>query len=187
MGCFLTATQNDLRQFNSTLKQMDRPPTPAEQIQINAAAIAQYLPFYLPSYLKSTIGSLSYDLGKAGEQIAEKVLEQTHNVKITERARAQGVDLRGTTGRGGEVVVEVKTSTQDKPFHQLLGQGYGYKQCSDPWLKHVGVENPSEVRVLGVHIDPRRETVSIFQRTDNTGNSWRCVRRDVPLSEFDLS
>ena len=104
---------------------------------------------------------------------------------ITAIAKAQGPDIYARAANNTEVVVEVKTSVQDKPFEKLLQPGYGHKQCSDGWLKAVGVD-PDSVRVLGVHIDMEKETVSIYQRANGDATQWTCLVRDKSLSAFKL-
>jgi fructose-1,6-bisphosphatase/sedoheptulose 1,7-bisphosphatase-like protein len=183
MGCVLTMTEKDLKQIKQTQRSS---PQTAKQILKTAAVLAEMAPSALPYYLKQTIGQASHQMGKVGEQIAARVLEQSRDLRVVEMAKAQGVDIK-MQGKGQiSVAVEVKTSVQGKPFNQLLGEGYGHKQCSDGWLKAVGV-NPTQITVMGVHINPETETVSVYQRQDSGATQWRCIMRDAPLSRFNIS
>jgi len=137
----------------------------------------------LPYYLSSIIGKASCEIGKVGEQIGTKILEDVMDLRVVEVTNAQGVDIKAQDKVGSLVAVEVKTSMQDKNFSQLLGKGYGHKQCSNGWLKAVGV-NPNQVTVLGIHINPQSETFTIYQRMDNKAKDWNSIMSDVPLSQF---
>lgn len=199
MGCFLLITRRDLRQLRDRLRKPGAPMRPArqqpskiaskeERVRRTLIGLAKADPSLmvplLPYYTKLVGIRYASEVGKAGEQVAETVLEKSQQVKVVERTTGKGVDLKAR-GPGGKVIVaEVKTSTlEDKPFDQLLEDGYGHKQCSDGWLKAVGVD-PSKARVLGVRINPERETVSLYRRRDRGANQWRCIMRDAPLSEF---
>lgn len=183
MGCFLLITEKDFSQVRQGPRQSASPQT---QLARTVLGLAKYAPSILPYYLSRTAGKASYEMGKIGEQIAEKVLEQSQGLRIVERATGKGVDIKAQRGASTSVAVEVKTSTDDKPFGQLLGRGYGHKQCSDGWLKAVGVD-PTQATVMGVHINPHRETVSIYRRVDSNADQWCCVMRDAPLSRFNIS
>ena len=187
MGCFLTTTEKDLKQMKQRLSGHNHKSTVSveEQFQRTVATLATYLPSALPVYLKYTAGRTSYEMGKLGETVAEKVLEQSMNLKIVERTKAQGVDLKATGKGGTSVTIEVKTSVQKKSFRSLLGTGYGHKQCSDGWLKAVGVD-PSKTEILGIHINPETERVTVYRRDDSSATSWTPIIKDAPLSKFNF-
>lgn len=188
MGCFLVTTQRDLGQIKSRIKSgQDNHSRFSQSNQVIANTLALYSvsPILGKIYLKSEVGRALYEVGKAGEQIAERVLQQEMAIKITHTTKAQGTDLRGLTRGLSEVAVEVKTSGTEKAFESHLGHGYGYKQCSDGWLKSVGVD-PSNTRILGVLIDTQKETVSIYRRVDENAQSWKCLLNNAPLSKYNL-
>lgn len=135
--------------------------------------------------MKSNFGSAVYSTGKEGERVAAQVLEQHQNLTIHRITKGKGVDIDASSRGGGRVVVEVKTSMSGKPFHEHLGEGYGYRQCSDDWLKKVKVD-PATTTVMGVHIDPIKNTVSLYRRIDGNAESWKCLLRNAPLSEFNI-
>lgn len=187
MGCFLTTTDRDLSQMKQRMAQQSRTSQSSliKQYAQTITSIAKHNPALLPYFLKHSGGKFNYEMGKLGEQVAEKVLEQSMDLKIIQRATAQGVDIKAEWSGQTSVSVEVKTSVQEKSFDKLLGTGYGHKQCSDPWLEAVGID-PEQALVLGVHINPERETVSIYRRTDGAAQNWAPVIRDAPLSRFNL-
>ncbi len=135
--------------------------------------------------MKSDLGFAVYSTGKEGERVAAQILEQHQNLTIHKITKGKGVDIDAVSRGGGRVVVEVKTSTSGKPFHEHLGNGYGYRQCSDDWLKEVRVD-PATTTVMGVHIDPIKNTVSLYRRVDSNAESWKCLLRNAPLSEFNI-
>ena len=192
MGCFLVTTEKDLNQMKQRVQQqvVAKKSTQTKAIQKfvqTATILAEQAPSTLPYYLKRTSGMASYEMGKLGEQIAEKVLEEREGLKIVERATVRGVDIQAERPDKTCVEVEVKTSVQDKSFSQLLGMGYGHKQCSDGWLHAVGINpDPAQTDVLGVHINPDKETVTIYRRLDGTANNWRRISHNLPLSQFKL-
>lgn len=141
----------------------------------------------LQGNIRSDIGAHYLSRGKTGERVAAQILEQHENLIIHKEriARAQGVDVPGRSHYGGAVVAEVKTSASDKDFSRLLGKGYGHRQCSDGWLEALNVD-PAQTKVMGVHINPNTLTVSIYRRVDPDARVWKCVARNLPLSDFDI-
>lgn len=188
MGCFLTTTRRDLGQIKSRMRSggSGRHGDPRQNPYVaNFLALNSISPVLGNIYLKKETGRVAYESGKQGEEIAEKILDQEMAIKITQRTKAQGPDLGGFTRGLSEISVEVKTSASGKPFEALLGKGFGHKQCSDGWLEHHGVD-PSNTRILGVHIDPIKQTVSIYRRVDSSAETWKCLMRNAPLSKYSL-
>lgn len=142
--------------------------------------------------IKSKLGGYFHSRGKIGERIAAQVLEQYKNLTIykDQIARTRGVDVRGRSKSGGAVVAEVKTTSSDEDFGQLLGKGYGHRQCSDEWLKEVNKKNKdfdlTRTEVMGVRINPDTMTVSIYRRIDADAKTWKCIARNLLLSDFNI-
>lgn len=188
MGCFLTTTRRDLGQIKSRMRSgggRSRWTPKPNPYMANFLALSSINPILGNIYIQKESGRVYHESGKIGERMAEKILEQEMAIKITQRTNAQGPDLGGFTRGLSEVSVEVKTSRRDEPFEKLLGTGHGHKQCSDGWLKHHGVD-PSNTRILGVHIDPIKETVSIYRRVDGDAEIWKCLMRNAPLSKYNF-
>lgn len=183
MGCFLTCTKKDLDQLKQRI--ISRQTSPEVILRKTVASLAKNAPSLLPTYLKYIGGKASYEMGKLGEQVAARIIEQDLGYKVTQIARAQGVDIKVVGPGKSCLAIEVKTSAQNKSFNSLLGEGHGHKQCSDGWLHAVGVD-PSKTEVVGVQINPDRETVSIYTRADSEANEWKPMIRDAPLSQFDV-
>lgn len=131
------------------------------------------------------------------EPIAANILVQSGYLDGGQKfavTRARGVDIQGRTITNTQVMVEVKFSTQDKDFGKMMNKGVykddvhpeGYRQMSDGWLGKVSGEfNPSQTNILGVHINPLKETVTIYRRMDADATKWKALVTK-PLSEFDL-
>ncbi|MBU1181113.1 MAG: hypothetical protein KKF00_02905 [Proteobacteria bacterium] len=138
--------------------------------------------------------------GEIGEEIAAEVLIQTKYLDGTQRViipKSRGFDIRGYDRVRNTVIVEVKTGYSGKPFAAMLDTGVyksdskdgkGFRQMSNGWLKAVKEERNLEfdldkVRVLGVHIDPNKQMVSLFRRVDEDATQWKQLMRK-PLSDF---
>jgi hypothetical protein len=185
MGCLNPTTQNDLYQMRNHISKGSAAPAADNEFVQTAAFLSKHMPSIVPQFIKSSYGNSIRDIGKMGEQVAEKVLEQELGLKIVGRTNSQGPDLKATAPGFSDITVEVKTSIQEKSFSQLLGRGYGHKQCSDGWLKSVNVD-PSQTKVLGVHIDPDKGTATIYQRLDAEAHNWRVLMKDISLAQLDL-
>jgi len=149
----------------------------------------QILLSMIPYLLKKRVGQLNYMLGKHGEKVAAKILEDYAGVTITALASAQGVDVYGSQkGNHKFIAAEVKTSNTDKHFSKLLNRAYGgHIQCSNGWLKAVGISDPDSVDVFGVLINPETEKCMIYRRLDSTAENWEPIRTDwFPLTDFNL-
>lgn len=130
------------------------------------------------------------------EPIAASILQQSgyleHIGKIT---RSKGVDIIGTSKAGQTVIVEVKLSGSSKDFGRRLKSGVykdddhpdGMRQGSDSWIQRTTPDvDVTTAHVLGVHIDPFKQTVSVCRRVDNEARVWKPLF-EAKLSEFDLS
>lgn len=165
-----------------------RPTT--ERMGYELAALTVVAPYLVPTYVNKTSnsagGAWNYAEGKLSEQIAGEILakDPEFGLKITKITKSTGADLIGTS-RGDLVVVEVKKSTSDGLFADLLGEGYGCRQCSDDWLQEVKI-NPKQVTVIGVQVNPEARTVTIYQRTDSAASSWVKIKQ-VPLQKSELA
>jgi hypothetical protein len=142
-------------------------------------------PYYLAvnkSHQRAS-GVLSGPAGDAGQEIAANILEQTKEYSINYIAppHTRGPDIMANSST---VIIEVKTSKSEASFGSLLGQGYGHRQCSDGWLEHFDLK-PSDIKVLGVHINPVTETVIIYKRLDENAKHWEPVMK-YSLSEFNI-
>ncbi len=192
MGCFLTTTKQDLNQIKSKMRDQkesgassSRTDSRLEQFKATTQALSIISPTLAMIYMKKEVGKARYEIGKIGEQIAEKVIEQEMGVTITHRTTSTGPDLMGLTRGKSEICVEVKTTGTEKKFEKLLGKGHGYRQCSDGWLNAVGVD-PESTRILGVRIDLIKESVSIYRRVDENAETWKCLASNVPFWKYDL-
>lgn len=201
MGCFLTVTEQDLNQLKNRMNASssintnhsktnqttvnNNTPSKAQEYLSTWMALYSVSPVVANLYKTRVMGHVNYEVGKAGEQIAEKVLDQEMGIKITQRTNSKGPDLLGKTRGQSEVAVEVKTTGNAKDFQEHLGEGYGYRQCSDPWLREVGVD-PDNTRILGVLINTEKMTVSIYRRVDDDAKTWKNLVRDAPLSKYNL-
>jgi hypothetical protein len=188
MGCFLTTTRRDLDQIKSRMggPSTNRSRQAAENKHLEAAAFwMTNFPLAYNFAVKSKLGKGYHEMGKEGEQIAERVLEQKYGFRIVERATAKGVDLSSISKGGYSVSVEVKTSLKDKDFGKMLSKGYGHRQCSDPWLSALGID-PARTTVMGVQINALKETVSVYSRLDSNATQWICILKDAPLAQFNI-
>ncbi len=141
----------------------------------------------LPVLLNKRSGQLNHLMGKHGERVAARILSEHTGVTISAVATAQGVDLLSGKKRNGKyIVAEVKTSAAEKPFGQMLTRAYGgHLQCSDEWLKNVGIPDPALVQVFGIHINPQTESCMIYRRIDSLAEHWEPVRSTwFPLTDF---
>ena len=148
--------------------------------------------------------------GAAGEKFAKVILSDKMSLKaysFTRMSNNKGLDLAMHNPSQRLVVVEVKTSAQEKPFSQLLGRGYNVperggmqKQGSVGWLQGVrehalgrgkhadrtireSLNQPENVPVLGVQINPKTQTAHIFIRTDQDAFEWTPMT-SVPLRDY---
>jgi len=157
--------------------------------QMTESEADQILFSMLPFVLKKRIGQLNHMMGKHGEKVAAKILEEHLGVTIMALATAQGVDVYGSQkGNRKFIAAEVKTSITNKPFANLLNRAYGgHIQCSDGWLKAVGITDPNSVDVFGVHINPETESCMIYRRMDRKAENWEPIRgKWFPLTDFNL-
>lgn len=150
--------------------------------------------------------------GAAGEKFARVVLTQSMGLKaynFTRMSNNKGLDLAMRNPSQQLVVVEVKTTSQDKLFHQLLKSGYNVperggvqRQGSVGWLQSVrqsglgqgteadktirqSLRQPERVPVLGVQIDSKNETAQVWVRTDEDAFEWkRVTSQPIPLKHY---
>ena len=137
----------------------------------------------LPRILQSLMGGANQKIGKVGENIAAKIIQQRERINFVEITNNTGVDVQGLNPKDQLVCVEVKTSIQEKSFGQFLTTGYGFREMSDGWLQHHGIK-PGNAKLLGVYINPEKETVTIFEREDSEAFLWSCVVEETPLSDY---
>ena len=136
---------------------------------------------------KSFKGTMNYRLGKAGEDLTARILEEQYKIKVTEITKGPGPDIKGITGTGRNIVVEVKSTLfneSNKSFSKRLSKDAygGKKQCSDPWLNACGI-NPKNVDdFLGVHIDIVNDSYSVYRRADGSADHWDPIAENIPLS-----
>lgn len=166
----------DRAQNKNTLSSSER-----RHLEGTLAALLSVLP--TSKFLSSIVGKLNRKVGATGEQVSATVLENTMDLRIIEVTDGRGVDIKAEDGTGNLVAVEVKTTIQSKRFAQLLGKGYGYRQCSDGWLKAVGVD-PQQATVLGIQVSPESESFSIYQRLDANARDWEPILSDIAIAEF---
>lgn len=178
--------------------------TPTKQrMQYQVAALSQISPVLANVYLnniKNTFGAEMRRFGKVdAEPMAKKILEQTNYLdraksKEFKVTRSRGIDVPGLTKTNTDVVVEVKFSTQEKDFGKMMNEGAyksedypeGRRQMSNSWLEKVspGIDI-EKTNILGVHINPERETVTIYRRIDSEAKHWKPLMIK-PLSDFKL-
>lgn len=154
----------------------------------------------------SSKGRVNYDLGNRGENTARTILEQGLGWTITATSipsMPQGPDLvgyaRGSSTRGDAIIAEVKTTTGDDSFEKQLKKGYGFRQCSDGWLKaavdkansrrpdgeKINID-PARTTVYGVLINVTKRTVSLYRRMDTDAVAWKSLKKDAPLSDYNI-
>lgn len=176
--------------------------TPTKQrMQYQVAALSQLSPALTNIYLNNVKNAFGTEMRRFGKVDAEpmvaKILEQSNyldgakNVTVT---RSTGVDIVGSTKTNTNVVVEVKFSTQEKDFGKMMIEGAyksethpdGCRQMSNSWLGEVSPGMDLEkTNILGVHINPERETVTIYRRMDSEARQWKPLMTK-PLSDFNL-
>lgn len=176
--------------------------TPTKQrIQYQVAILSQVSPVLANAYLKNIQNAFGAEMRRLGkveaEPIAAKILEQSNyldGAKSITITRSTGADIVGSTRTNTTVVVEVKFSTQDKDFGKMMNEGAykseeypeGRRQMSDSWLREVSSGIILEkTHILGVHINPERETVTIYRRIDSEAKYWKPLMTK-PLSDFNL-
>lgn len=176
--------------------------TPTKQrMQYQVATLSQISPILANAYLNNVKNAFGTEMRRFGkvdaEPIAAKILEQSNyldgakNVTVT---RSRGADIIGSTKTNTSVVVEVKFSTQEKDFGKMMNEGAykskahpdGRRQMSNSWLEKVSPDIDFEkTNILGVHINPERETVTIYRRMDSEAKHWKPLMTQ-PLSKFNL-
>lgn len=144
------------------------------------------------STLDEVMGAMNYQKGDVHEWVAGKILIESQQMRIVqwpdEKVGRQGVDLLAMRRGGSYVAVEVKTGDninallEDGVYKERSIDGRGYRQCSDDWLREVGVD-PDRVDVMAVCINPDKRTVSIFRRLDSGATRWKPIMSDR-LSNF---
>jgi len=151
--------------------------------------------------------------GAAGEKFAKVILAHEMGLKaynFTKMSNNRGLDLAMHNPSQRLVVVEVKTSVQNKPFDQLLKPGYNVperggvqKQGSVGWLQGVqehalgqgkkadgiireSLKQPENVPVLGVQINPETKMAHFFIRTDQDAFEWKDMTPggSIPLEYY---
>jgi len=137
----------------------------------------------LPKILSSLPGWTNREIGKIGENIAAKIIQQRERINFVQITNSTGIDVKGINLENELVCVEVKTSIQEKSFGQFLTPGHGFREMSDGWLQHHEV-NPKDAKLLGVLINPEKETVTIFEREDSEALVWNCVVEETLLSDY---
>jgi len=136
--------------------------------------------------LASFRGLMHQKLGKASESVGARILEETHDLKISELTSGGGPDVRMRSKGGRTIMVEVKTTLSRKgsgSFKSMLSPGHGHQQCSDGWLRANDVDPQQVDDVLGVYIDMPNHTYSIYKRTDASGDNWRPIAENQPLKD----
>jgi hypothetical protein len=193
----------------ATVKQQGRTIPTKERYLITRNALAEVSPTLASVYdtnldhrVSKALGAAYYERGKEAESLAKQVLEQARyldgNREIT-ITQTTGVDVAGRNRAGNNVFVEVKASDQNSDFADLLdtksyeeysSDGKGCRQSSDEWFRAVadkkGVDiDLEQATILGVHINPSRQTVTIYRRIDAAATRWKPLMTK-PLSKFDL-
>lgn len=158
---------------------------PQAPLKNDASEANNLLPYViaLPALLRSVPGWANREQGKIGEKIAAKILQQTEGIHFVEITDSTGVDVKGISRKNKLVCAEVKTSIQKKQFEKFLTPGHGFREMSDGWLQHYGI-NPGDAILLGVYINPDKNTVTIFEREDAEATSWKCILSETPLNNF---
>ncbi len=149
--------------------------------EITYLTLAEVSPNLANSWLKSEVRQTAIEFGKTEAQQIAAEIYQKGGFTIDNITNSTGVDISARHS-GHNFSIEVKSTSTDKSIGQLLGEGYGFRQCSDPWLEKVGV-NPGETTVNGIIINTVTETVSFWQRVDSDAKDWRCICRDIPLQD----
>lgn len=175
-----------------------------ERMQYQMATLMQTAPALFNVYSKQIQeaykGEMRHFGKKKAEMVAATILEQSGYTDKTVRiTSSKGVDIKGQKVKGtfasSTVIAEVKFSAQDKDFGKMMSKGSykdaiypdGLRQMSDPWLKKVDPDlDPAKANILGVHINPSNETVTIYRRLDAEATRWKPLMT-APLSDFDLS
>lgn len=143
--------------------------------------------------------SVAYDYkstGDLGEEIAQSVLEDALDLKVTAFAKqGDGYDLVMKTANEALVLVEVKTTDRKGGFGSKLNPDTrGARQASDAWLTAVAQEmltqdaanraiaetilsDPGGVTVVGVHVDPATGLADVYVRNDAHARDWTPVMR----------
>ena len=173
--------------YDSPLADFADNKAPSEKLPFDENDPDRILYSLLPFIIRIRNGQLNYILGKQGERVAARILSEQFGVTISAIATAQGVDLMSGEKRNGKFIcAEVKTGTSDKPFEQLLNRAYGdHLQCSDEWLRNVGIPDPGSVVVFGVLINPQTESCMIYRRMDDLAEHWDPIRSSwFPFTDF---
>ncbi len=172
-----------------------------QRMQYQVAVLNAISPALPNSYfqdIKKTYIAEAIRFGKVdAEPIAAEILKQENYLDGSKKftiTRSTGIDIIGSTKANTSVVVEVKSSTQEKDFGKMMTTGayageknpQGHRQMSDGWLSAVSNIDPAKTKILGVHINPERETVTIYRRIDPEAKHWKPLMTK-PLSDFNLN
>lgn len=150
---------------------------------------------------KKLMGAFYNEFGYGGETIAREVLRQEYGIQINgsevHADSLQGVDVEGHTKYGdGTVAAEVKTTMDDRKIEKVEGHGFqvtlsddaygGVRQMSEAWFEHApsSMGDHTSSRKLGVFINAKDKTVSIYRRIDDEATTWKNLIRNKPLSDY---
>jgi hypothetical protein len=171
-----------------------------QRMQYQIAALSQISPALTNAYLHNVRETYKGEMRRFGkvdaEPIAAEILKQENyldGAKEVTITRSTGIDIVGSTKTNTNVVIEVKFSTQEKDFGKMMSTGayadetspQGHRQMSDGWLNAVSKVDSATTKILGVHINPERETVTIYRRMDSEAKQWKPLVTK-PLSDFNL-